>query len=498
MGVNYGGPHAVSAVRIDGTPLWQQKWKYDVAGNMVQRQSQHDWSLAWDGHGRLTEAQRAGQPAVSMAYGGEGALVRKTHADGTQSFYFGDHEIVDGERVRYYNFGSRRVAMRRGSAAATFLHGDHLRSIQLTTDDSGQVISRALVEPFGKRRYVEGASPTDFEFTGERRHGDLGGIYHMGARFYDPEIARWLSADSILPDPHSPQKLNRYSYVTNSPLRYVDPSGHDGCETNAAECDGWRGTAINWLNGAAYWVGHFDPWANLQSGVSSYGAMMNVMPWYIQAPAGAIPGLGDGMDVLDTMSALQNGNYGEAAFYGTLALAPVVSGPLLRGGGNAVASVFGDVRWSAAPGTGMGFDAAESYMRNANISYGFEAIPNRTVNGVTYQTNGYWNASSRHIGLNQDTWTMQTLRHEIGHASMGTVSGYGATGRVFNELTADAWAGRTLGESWQRIGNGSYWNGFNTQAGVATRIVVGGGGRGMYTVANQYGGYCPGTGWTCR
>lgn len=48
----------------------------------------------------------------------------------------------------------------------------------------------------------------------------------MGAREYDPSLGRWLSADSIVPDPANPQSLNRYSYVSNNPLRYVDPSGH--------------------------------------------------------------------------------------------------------------------------------------------------------------------------------------------------------------------------------------------------------------------------------
>ena len=48
----------------------------------------------------------------------------------------------------------------------------------------------------------------------------------MGARFYDPYVARFLSPDSIIPDPANPQSLNRYSYVYNNSLKYTDPSGH--------------------------------------------------------------------------------------------------------------------------------------------------------------------------------------------------------------------------------------------------------------------------------
>ena len=48
--------------------------------------------------------------------------------------------------------------------------------------------------------------------------------YH--ARYYDPLIGRFISADTIVPKPGDPQSLNRYSYVRNNPLKYTDPSGH--------------------------------------------------------------------------------------------------------------------------------------------------------------------------------------------------------------------------------------------------------------------------------
>jgi hypothetical protein len=49
----------------------------------------------------------------------------------------------------------------------------------------------------------------------------------MGARWYDPDLGRWISPDTIIPDPANPQSLNRYSYVYNRPLIFVDPSGYD-------------------------------------------------------------------------------------------------------------------------------------------------------------------------------------------------------------------------------------------------------------------------------
>ena len=43
------------------------------------------------------------------------------------------------------------------------------------------------------------------------------GIYDYGARFYSPKLGRFLSADTIVPNVHNPQDLNRFSYVRNNP-----------------------------------------------------------------------------------------------------------------------------------------------------------------------------------------------------------------------------------------------------------------------------------------
>ena len=65
---------------------------------------------------------------------------------------------------------------------------------------------------------------TDKLFTGQRETAGLG-IYHYQARFYSPKLGRFLSADTIVPDPANPQDLNRYAYVRNNPLKYTDLAG---------------------------------------------------------------------------------------------------------------------------------------------------------------------------------------------------------------------------------------------------------------------------------
>jgi RHS repeat-associated protein len=127
--------------------------------------------------------------------------------------------------TKYYYFNGQRVAMRGPDEAVTWIHGDHLGSTSLTTNESGEAVARQLYEPFGEVRWVTGTLGTDIGFTGQREDGYIG-LVEMGVRWYDPYLNRWIQPDTIVPDFANPQNLNRLSYVKNNPLRYTDPTGH--------------------------------------------------------------------------------------------------------------------------------------------------------------------------------------------------------------------------------------------------------------------------------
>jgi RHS repeat-associated protein len=80
---------------------------------------------------------------------------------------------------------------------------------------------------FGATRFTSGVTPTTFRYTGQREEAGLG-LYYYGARWYDPALGRFVQADTIVPNPGDPQAFDRYAYVNNNPLKYIDPSGHTG------------------------------------------------------------------------------------------------------------------------------------------------------------------------------------------------------------------------------------------------------------------------------
>ncbi len=83
--------------------------------------------------------------------------------------------------------------------------------------------------PRGESRYNSGTPPTNFAFTGQRKAE--AGLYFYNARFYDPALAHFISADTLIPGAGNPLAWNRYAYTLYNPVRYVDPSGH------VAACD---------------------------------------------------------------------------------------------------------------------------------------------------------------------------------------------------------------------------------------------------------------------
>jgi RHS repeat-associated protein len=135
-----------------------------------------------------------------------------------------------GEPVvtKYYFHGGKRVAMDR-DGVLQYLATDHLGSTSLVLDDLGSKIAESRHYPYGEERWrwpQEGTFPTEYRFTGQRSDSYIK-LTVMGARWYDGQIGRWISPDTIIPDPANPQSFNRYSYVNGRPLVAIDPSGHD-------------------------------------------------------------------------------------------------------------------------------------------------------------------------------------------------------------------------------------------------------------------------------
>jgi len=90
---------------------------------------------------------------------------------------------------------------------------------------TGVVKKQEYYYSYGDNRGGAQNALTTKRFTGQYHEAGIG-LYDYNARWYDPKLARFVSADTIVPDPGSSQSLNRYAYTLGNPLRFIDPTGH--------------------------------------------------------------------------------------------------------------------------------------------------------------------------------------------------------------------------------------------------------------------------------
>ena len=175
---------------------------------------------------------------VEYIYDGDGNLV-KSIINGVETYYPNANyqfQITGSLHVetKYYSAGSPRIAYRI-DGEITWLLIDHLGSTVGTVNADGDLIDVLKYSAYGELR--SGNSTTGYRYTGQREENEVG-LYYYVARFYDTALGRFISPDSMIPNPGSSQGFDRFSYVNYDPVNNNDPSGHCVDEDGDGQCDG--------------------------------------------------------------------------------------------------------------------------------------------------------------------------------------------------------------------------------------------------------------------
>lgn len=117
-----------------------------------------------------------------------------------------------------------------------FLHTDHLGSIISVSNTNNDVLLYRSYDPWGRERNGQDWTYNNLEQNGSlswlwrgftaHEHLPQFGLIDMNGRMYDPILGRFLSPDPYVQSPGNPESYNRYAYVFNDPLNYVDMSGY--------------------------------------------------------------------------------------------------------------------------------------------------------------------------------------------------------------------------------------------------------------------------------
>ncbi|WP_447971237.1 LamG-like jellyroll fold domain-containing protein [Nitrospira sp. M1] len=194
-----------------------------------------------------------------------------------------------------------------------------------------------------------GTANVPYRYTGKEQDNSTG-LYYYEARYYDPVLGRFISADTIVPSATDPQALNRYSYARNNPIIFNDPSGHFFKKAFKSTTKFFKKSTIGRVAG---WTANpmlmqfTDPVTSRYAVPAAAGATVGWVPVVGPVLGGAASGA--------VSAYLFGGNIGEAAWKGAAAGAAgaAVGGGLnfATGGDYLIASAFaGGVAGSATGG----------------------------------------------------------------------------------------------------------------------------------------------------
>jgi RHS repeat-associated protein len=210
---------------------------YDDAGNMLTMYDDgNTWSYTYDSRNQLVEVRKNQQVLAQYAYDGDGKRIKKTEWDDslqshlTTVYVYSGNDIVFEKNVTTgkeatYIYGQNQRIAKKVDDLVDYYHTDYSGSTRLITDESGNVVTDVSYTPFGED--ILNGEEDHFLFTGKEKESI--GLCYYGARYYNPEIGRFLTRDILKGEIQTPQSLNRYIYCLNNPLKYIDPLGLD-CE----------------------------------------------------------------------------------------------------------------------------------------------------------------------------------------------------------------------------------------------------------------------------
>lgn len=221
---------------------------YDANGNMTSvTNTCGATNYTWDARNRLigiTGFKADCSPlSASFGYDALGRRIEKIINGRTTRYLYDGLDIVQEVEnglpavnyIRTLNI-DEPLARINADGAVRYYQQDALGSVIALTDDTGAIRTQYAYDPFGNVTITGEASDNPFQYTG--RENDGSGLYFYRARYYSPELQRFVSEDPILKmsilsaqqkfkamTAKNPLILNSYGYVVNNPLRYSDPEG---------------------------------------------------------------------------------------------------------------------------------------------------------------------------------------------------------------------------------------------------------------------------------
>jgi len=209
---------------------------YDVDGNVVLKSNQDSTfvqNLYWSSANELDSVRTWSQGAwqsVRFGYDAFGQRVRKTTSAGTTYYVWAAGQVVaeyegNGNLLRHYTYyaGTDQPHSVQSGGARHYFAGDGRGNVLGLFNVGGSTVeAQYQFSPFGVTEAATGTVTNAVRFSGRELDSETG-LYYNRARYYDPQLGRFLSEDPA----GLAAGVNPYRYAGNDPVNSHDPSGLD-------------------------------------------------------------------------------------------------------------------------------------------------------------------------------------------------------------------------------------------------------------------------------
>jgi RHS repeat-associated protein len=203
------------------------------------------FTLSYDANGNLTTKNGPVSGITTYTWSARNQLLSLSGRNGTASFRYDalgrrTEKTVNASTTGFLYDGAQAIAELRGGAVDTVYHNglaidevlarygssgnktlltDALMSVIAQANDAQGVDNYYAYSAYGEVAVLGPDGGNSLQYTG--RENDGTGLYFYRARYYDPVLKRFVSEDPVGIE----AGLNLFSYVDNSPLNFIDPTG---------------------------------------------------------------------------------------------------------------------------------------------------------------------------------------------------------------------------------------------------------------------------------
>ena len=183
----------------------------------------------YDRRNQLIETETAGGSILTNVYNGEGLRISKTTNGQTTCFLYEYDKVVlevyaDGTEKARNLYGTNLLMRTVDNESYYYIYNGHA-DVTALIDKGGNITAAYYYDAFGNILEQTGNVDNNITYAGYQYDTETG-LYYLNARMYDPKIARFLQEDTYRGELDDPLSLNLYTYCSNNPVKYWDPTGH--------------------------------------------------------------------------------------------------------------------------------------------------------------------------------------------------------------------------------------------------------------------------------